>query len=221
MKALLSRGAKPDAVAEVRPSFRPVAQLLSRLSLLAVATMTSAQGGVTPLWCAAQHGRVAVARALVACGADVSGGVLLPPLHAALQRGDNAMVALLLSAGASANVVDRTHGCSTPLHVAALVGDVDLVHQLVAARGDPNVANKVRPPPAHPLCIFAATTVTVCALTIVWCCCWSYPHIQLGVLPLGIAAAAGDFDLCRALIRGVRVRRAPPPPPPGPTQALV
>lgn len=90
--------------------------------------------GRTPLFEAACHGVLAIARALLAAGADVH-RTCTPskavPLHLAAQEEAVEMVALLLEAGASVDVADATD--ETPIFFAARKDHPAVVDALVAA----------------------------------------------------------------------------------------
>lgn len=93
--------------------------------------------GWTALHLASSFGQIEAARALLAAGANVAAhswnGLDGEPLHAAAARkGNAAMVAALLDAGAPING-RQSHGL-TALHLAAQNGDDDLV-TLLLARG--------------------------------------------------------------------------------------
>ncbi len=95
---------------------------------------TSAQGQSAPVAEAARRGDIAQVRTLVSQGADVNAslGDGMTALHWAAERGDDALVPLLLAAGASASVRTRV-GDYTPLHLAARSGSATAVTALLAA----------------------------------------------------------------------------------------
>ncbi len=91
--------------------------------------------GWTALHLAAHYGQIEAARRLLAAGANISAhswnGQDSEPIHAAAARkGNTAMVALLLDAGAQVNA--RQHAGFTPLHQAAQNGDAELVTLLLS-----------------------------------------------------------------------------------------
>ncbi|HEU0028214.1 MAG TPA: ankyrin repeat domain-containing protein [Ktedonobacterales bacterium] len=93
--------------------------------------------GWTALHLAAHFGQIEAARALLAAGANVTAhswnGLDNEPIHAAAaNKGNAAMVAALLDAGAQVNA--RQHGGFTPLHQAAQNGDAELA-TLLLSRG--------------------------------------------------------------------------------------
>jgi uncharacterized protein len=93
--------------------------------------------GWTALHLAAHFGQIEAAKALLAAGANVTAhswnGQDNEPIHAAAaSKGNVAMVAALLDAGAQVNA--RQHGGFTPLHQAAQNGDAELA-TLLLSRG--------------------------------------------------------------------------------------
>jgi len=92
------------------------------------------RSGKTPLHCACERGRLAVARALLGAGAavgetDASGATAL---HWASRAGASDVAAALLEAGATVDAVSR--GGSRPLHLACEAAAGELV-SLLLARG--------------------------------------------------------------------------------------
>jgi ankyrin repeat protein len=106
------------------------------------ADLDAAQGdGMTALHWAAEEGRVDIAHALIAAGANVSVTTRMgdyTPLHIAARGGSAAIVAALLEAGADPGVKTSTGG-STPLHFAAATASVESVAALIAHGVDVNV----------------------------------------------------------------------------------
>jgi ankyrin repeat protein len=80
---------------------------------------------------------VEVARVLVAAGApvDARDGDDYTPLHWAALRGNRALVALLLKAGAAVNAADKAF-LATPLHLAVRAGHPGAVEALMTAEVD-------------------------------------------------------------------------------------
>jgi adenosylhomocysteine nucleosidase len=102
--------------------------------------------GFTALHYPAFFGRGAAAdaaTALLAAGADVNGrsanDFAVLPIHSAVAGGHDAVVAVLVDAGADVNATQR-HGW-TPLHGAAQNGSLASVERLLAAGADPAAAN--------------------------------------------------------------------------------
>jgi ankyrin repeat protein len=88
--------------------------------------------GWTVLHRAANTGQTDVAELLIANGADVNeatAGFLYTPLFWAVRRGHRAMAELLISNGANVNAADAR--ASTPLHFAAMQGDIGIVRLLL------------------------------------------------------------------------------------------
>ncbi len=106
--------------------------------------VNQAQGdGMTALHWAARNRDAALARFLLAAGADVGAGTrigLYTPLHLAAQAGAGAVAELLLAAGADPGAATRETGGARPIHFAAQAGDERTVEALLAAGADPNAA---------------------------------------------------------------------------------
>ncbi|MDA9981638.1 ankyrin repeat domain-containing protein [Gammaproteobacteria bacterium] len=88
--------------------------------------------GWTALHRAANTGQTDVAELLIANGADVdakTAGFLYTPLFWAVRRGHRAMAELLINMGANVNATDAR--ASTPLHFAAMQGDIGIVRLLL------------------------------------------------------------------------------------------
>lgn len=85
---------------------------------------------------------IEVVNLLLTSGADVNetGWLCYTPLHQAASGKDPRIIRLLLSHGA---ILDRKncHG-QTPLMIAAAVGNVHVLSQLLIARADPNAQAK-------------------------------------------------------------------------------
>jgi len=83
---------------------------------------------------AARRGDMAALRAMLVTGTDASAapGDGMTALHWAAERGDAAMVNLLVAAGASVSARTRI-GDYTPLHLAATQGGIAAVRALLAA----------------------------------------------------------------------------------------
>lgn len=98
-------------------------------------TRHTSQPGVSPLYVAAQFGRVDAVKVLLAAGADPE---IRPtgeetdgtPMHMAARRGKIEVVTLLLDHGADPNIYDTWLG--TPLHQARLNDNEPLAEMLIA-----------------------------------------------------------------------------------------
>jgi hypothetical protein len=107
-----------------------------RLLLSAGANKEVKVQGWSPLYLAAQEGRIAVVNALLAAGADKEatnyGGAT--PLYIAAQIGHLAIADALLAAGANKNA--KTNNGTTPLAIAAQKGHISIVRALLASGAD-------------------------------------------------------------------------------------
>jgi ankyrin repeat protein len=95
--------------------------------------------GMTALHWAADRGDEAIARVVIAAGADVSARTRLghhTPLHIAAANGRAAIVRRLLDAQASPSVMTSTG--ATPLHFAAAAGNLEIVLALLDRGADVN-----------------------------------------------------------------------------------
>src|SRR5687768_11971626 len=102
--------------------------ILLAISILSLIT------GPAPVADAAMKGDLVTVRVLIGRGADVNAaqGDGMTALHWAAERGDSAMMAVLLRAKANVRAVTRI-GNYTPLHVAAKTGDPRAVRALLDA----------------------------------------------------------------------------------------
>src|SRR5262245_5132698 len=100
------------------------------------AWLTAAPSG-SPVADAAMRGDRDAVRALLKQGADVSAaqGDGMSALHWAAERGDAALVEMLVYAGANVGGVTRI-GHYTPLHLASKAGSAAAVDALIKAGGD-------------------------------------------------------------------------------------
>lgn len=99
----------------------------------------------TPLYAAASQGELAIARALIAAGADLNAGALDTPLQRAIQRGHFAMAQLLIDSKADVNRAPSS-GVAPALALAAAAGAVELVRALLVAGARKNLRSTLRIP---------------------------------------------------------------------------
>jgi ankyrin repeat protein len=128
VKALIARGARPDArLVKATPARR----------LSDDVGLTRSLVGATPLWLAAFFGHAEIVSILAAAGADLNAGANdgSTPLMAAIGRNPQTAVLVarrLLDAGADVNASDENG--ATVLHRAVTAGFTDVV-RLVAEKG--------------------------------------------------------------------------------------
>jgi hypothetical protein len=96
--------------------------------------------GVTPMHCAAQHGRIEAAKELLAHRADVNAAdnIRWTPLHSAAFEGQLETSKLLIERGANVNATN-SYGL-TPLHHAAMKLHKEIAELLLAHGADVNAA---------------------------------------------------------------------------------
>lgn len=95
--------------------------------------------GLTPLTIAAGYGRVRVARVLLKTGADLSATGIqsgATALHASARQGHMTVTRLLVKAGADLDA--RNSNGVTPLFLAACMGHVEVMGELIGARANVN-----------------------------------------------------------------------------------
>ena len=125
-----------------------MAQLL--LSAGANARATTRLGGITPLWLAAQNGNGRLIEMLLKSGADANAPALtgVTPVMMAASSGNVDAIKSLADHDANVNAKETTYG-QTPLMFAAANNHSDAVKLLIDRGADPNLATKVRTPPAR------------------------------------------------------------------------
>jgi len=102
-----------------------------------------ARPGWTPLHWAAYQGDLAIAKVLIAHGANINAvdnGFGLRPLHASLMGRGGEVGAVLLKAGADFRTPDRRG--LTPLHQAAYGGSIVMIEELIRLGADVNARDK-------------------------------------------------------------------------------
>ena len=107
------------------------------------------EDGSTALHLAALEGQAAVARLLLASGAQVNARGLREetPLHMAMYDGHREVAEVLLASGADVNA--RNTAGETPLHLAARKGYRDLVELLVDHQADVDAKDRQDATPLH------------------------------------------------------------------------
>ena len=117
------------------------ALLVSALLSVGLAAQEGSSAADERLLAAARDGQVDVVRALLHEGADVNAarGDGFSALHFAAERGDAALVGMLIDAGAAVGAGTRI-GSYTPLHVAARGGHGAVVARLLGAGANPDAA---------------------------------------------------------------------------------
>ncbi|CAH8635357.1 unnamed protein product [Schistosoma guineensis] len=110
---------------------------------------TAAKDGLTPLHLAVQEDKANVAEYLLSSGASIDTKTLkagFTPLHSSAYRGQLASVRLLLSCVPEHQlqqvINSRTHMGSTPLHLAAQQGHLQVALKLIQMGADANICNK-------------------------------------------------------------------------------
>lgn len=107
--------------------------------------------GYASLALAAMYGKLGIARLLLDAGADVDGTIIDPDngeqlsaLHQAAMLQHNDVAELLIAHGADVNWLwdDEKEGWGTPLHIAALKNNVEMVSRLLDNGADPNLRSK-------------------------------------------------------------------------------
>lgn len=129
-----------------------------------------------------------------------------PPLVIASAKGHEEVVGLLLAAGADVNATDRDGGM-TALHAATASGQIGIVRQLIAGRAKID-ATFGRPPMTAMSIAFRRGTRDILRALLdaganpnISIASPSDPPEQQGITPLIYAAASGDVEMLRLLIR--------------------
>ena len=142
VRALTSGGARLEPNGEVRgapwlylATTRPNLDLIRLLLDLGADPNRGGTRGITPLWNAASRGNLDAVLLLLDRGAGVDGRGRdgTPAIRVAAERGHAAVVRALLERGANGGFADSATGRNL-LHTAALVGHLDIVEALAAAR---------------------------------------------------------------------------------------
>lgn len=175
-----------------------VRDVLSRGGHQYVNTHGSYGSGSTPLYDAAQKGRIDLVRVLVSAGAELD--LLVnnaSPLHAAAQTGNADVVSELIRLGANKDIARPDNG-ATPLHVAAIFGNVPVVNALIGCGVNANSLKHDGETPLHIAASFSSGFGAMVALIA------SGADVNArkenGETPLHSAAKAGHVAAVRALI---------------------
>jgi ankyrin repeat protein len=184
---------------------RPVRSLVAVLVVVGVSTL-SLQGQSSSVADAARRGDVTAVRTLASQGADVNAslGDGMTGLHWAAERGDEAMVNVLLATGAS--VAGRTRiGDYTPLHLAARSGSGAVVAALLKAGAKADLSTSTSGVQPIHLAAGAGSVQAVTALLDKGVDV-NVREAEWGQTPLIFAAAANRPDVVRLLLtRGADV----------------
>ncbi len=125
-------------------------RLRESLAQDAASVHTYSSDGWTPLHLAAHFGRRDAVELLLASGASVgalsANGLRNTPLHAALAGQAKDLAALLLDAGTDPNAADANG--NTLLHLAAFLGDLDVIQMLLVRGAQPSRKNESGTTPA-------------------------------------------------------------------------
>lgn len=168
-----------------------------RLTSVGAARPTNASPAIAE---AARQGDLERVRALLAQRNDVNIplGDGMTALHWAAERGDAAMTAALLKAGAKVTPTTRNGGY-TPLHIAARAGNGGVVQSLLAAGADPKVLTTTGATALH-LAAQAGDVASVNAL-VARKADVNAPERNWGQTPLMFAASADRPAVITALIK--------------------
>ncbi|XP_020665581.3 ankyrin repeat and SOCS box protein 3 isoform X1 [Pogona vitticeps] len=105
--------------------------------------------GITPLFVAAQYGRLECSRILISYGANVNCQAKdrATPLFIAAQEGNGGCVELLLSSGADPNLYCNEEEWQLPIHAAAQMGHHNILRMLIPVtdRSSGSAEGKVSP----------------------------------------------------------------------------
>ncbi len=159
---------------------------------------------LAPVADAAMRGDVAAVRALLAKGGDVNAaqGDGMTALHWAANRGDAALVAVLLRAKASVKATTRI-GAYTPLHIASQGGNASVVKTLLGAGADARAVTTEGATTLH-LAAMGGDSVVITALAAAGADV-NAAEPTWGQTPLMVAAARGRAAGVRALLaRGAK-----------------
>lgn len=153
--------------------------------------------GFTPLHCSCRGGNDSIVKVLLEHGANINviSNRSTPLIEACLQS-QTRIVKILLQNGASAN---KTNQCnSSPLHAAALIGNVEIIKVLLKSNPDVNF-DMYGYNPLHIACSKGHLAVVLQLLnhyspdTIL-------KSTKFGISPLMIASFAGHIDIVRVLL---------------------
>lgn len=209
LQALIARGVDLEAVSArgVTPLMYSAAngctESLSILLERKVALNTEDEGGYTALMWASSRGFLVAVNTLIQAGADVrhSNGYGLTALHVAAVSSAGGVLKALIRGGASVNAYAPAYGQTTPLALAAVMGNEAAIEVLIYEGADINCRDSTGATPLH-LAILNGRTNAVKVLVErgrarVDLTAYGYGEAT----PLWLAASLGQLETLRHLIR--------------------
>ncbi|KAL5262051.1 hypothetical protein ACHWQZ_G007679 [Mnemiopsis leidyi] len=172
------------------------------------------ESGRTCLHFAATVGDVSMIEDLLICSADptIKEGRGQTPLHyATMHNKTEGVVDMLVKYGAPVNLQDIHH--NSPLHLAAMFGNIVSVRELVRYKVDMTAVNSKGFTPMDVACLYGHTKVATLFLqthsnVVMTCGTVAARHDKTHTTPLHLAARKGHTDTCLMLLKhGFNVNR--------------